>query len=298
MDSNFALICKSNNPSKSASQPSAVGAPKKDLFQKLHDQGFLEIILQDRTSRQNIIWATDTYASLGKGFEKKASIKPELIAGRYDELMKLRRESRLIRTRKHGEVFTPLSICQIMCDHAYKTLRGKDWQKYILTTVLEITCGEAPFLASRRDLGSGKAVPLKERVGILDRKLQLIGEKTNTKEEWLDWAFKAFESTYGYEFQGDNLLMARMNLLASFEEYLLDRWLCEPSQEEYKRLLNIISWNIWQMDGLSGTLPYGKLSKSSQCDLFGTIKDENTTAPCLIRDWANGEVFPYLSLGR
>lgn len=36
--------------------------------------------------------------------------------------------------------------------------------------------------------------------------------------EWLAWAFKAFEATYGYKFQGDNILIARMNLLASIEK--------------------------------------------------------------------------------
>lgn len=91
--------------------------------------------------------------------------------------------------------------------------------------------------------------------------------------------------------------MARLNLLATFEEYLMDRWQCEPTAEEYKRMLDIISWNIWQMDGLTGTLPFGKLAKSSQCDLFGTKPKEDETPPCVIRDWEDREVFTYLSLG-
>lgn len=301
MKTNAAAGSKTSIPSTPPALQEEIGPdrkPVRDIFRELMEKGFLDSLLADRTTKKRIFWATDTYASLGKGFGKKDRIMPGLIAGRYDELMNLREQNRLVRTRRHGEVFTPYSVCKIMCDHAFKILRGKNWQKYILTSVLEITCGEAPFLASRKDLGTGREVPLNARVGILDRKLQVIGEKTASKEEWLKWAFKAFESTYGYEFQGDNLLMARMNLLATFEEYLLDRWQCEPTREEYKRLLNIISWNIWQMDGLTGTLPCGKLAKPGQCDLFGTRKDENETPPCIIRNWEDGEVFTYLSMGK
>lgn len=300
MDFNAAAFRESYIPGPSsplAPAPEPASAPEKDPFRKLHVLNFLEILLHDRTTGKNIIWATDTYASLGKGFGKKDPILPEIIIGRYDGLMGVRRENRLQRARKHGEVFTPLSVCKIMCDHAYKTLRGRDWKKYIQATVLEIACGEAPFLASRKDLGNGEKVPIKSRVGILDRKLQLIGEKTASKEEWLAWAFKAFEATYGYEFQGDNLLLARLSLLATFEEYFKDRWQSRPGEEEYKRILNIISWNIWQMDGLTGAPPYGELPKSGQGYLLATKKDENEAPPCLIRDWEDGEVMTFLSMG-
>lgn len=266
-------------------------------FQRLQEKGLLDSLLVDRTTRRSIFWATDTYAALGAGFRKIDPIRPELIVGRYDELMDIRRDSRLTRTRKHGEVFTPFSVCKLMCNYANKTLRGRDWKKYVLSTVLEITCGEAPFLVSRKDLGNREEIPIKSRVGLLDKKLKVIGQKTTKKKSWLTWAFKAFESTYGYEFQGDNLLMARINLLATFEEYLWDRWKCKPTQEEYERLLDIISWNIWQMDGLTGTVPYGNLHSPSQYDLFETKKIENETPPCIIRDWVDGEVFTYLSMG-
>lgn len=266
-------------------------------FQRLQEKGFLDGLLVDRTTRGSIFWATDTYASLGAGFRKTDPIRPELIVGRYDEIMDIRRDSRLTRTRKHGEVFTPFSVCKLMCNYANKIIRGRDWKKYVLSTVLEITCGEAPFLVSRKNLGTGEEIPIKARVGLLDRKLKVIGQKTTRKKSWLAWAFKAFESTYGYEFQGDNLLMARMNLLATFEEYLWDRWKCKPTQEEYARLLNIISWNIWQMDGLTGTVPYGNPHHQSQYNLFGTKKTEKETPPCIIRDWEAGDVFTYLSMG-
>ena len=43
-------------------------------------------------------------------------------------------------------------------------------------TYLEIACGEAPFITSRYDAATGNTIPLEERVGILDRKLQ-VAEK-------------------------------------------------------------------------------------------------------------------------
>lgn len=293
MDSNAALICRSYAPDILASPfpaSSNAGHAEKDQYQKLHDNGLLGTLLHDRTTGRNIFWATDTYASLGKGFGKKDPMTPGLIAGRHDELASIRKKSRMERTRKHGEVCTPLSVCRTMCDHAYKALRGKDWHRYVASTVLEITCGVAPFLTSRHDLGNGTYVPVNERVGILDRKLQVIGEKARDKDEWLEWAFKAYESTYGYEFQGDNLLQARMNLFFTFGEAMDSRWGEEPSESENRRLLEIITWNLWQMDGLTGTLPYGTLKRDEQCSFFETCKGADRTPACLVKDWKTGKI--------
>ena len=78
---------------------------------------------------------------------------------------------------------------------------------------LEITCGEAPYLVSRYDTVTGRTIPISERVGLLDRKLRVVHENTGTEAEWKKWARRAVESVYGYEFQGDNLLLARENNL-------------------------------------------------------------------------------------
>ena len=44
-------------------------------------------------------------------------------------------------------------------------------EKYIRRKVLEVTCGEAPYLVSRYDVSTGKMIPLEERQGLLDRKM-------------------------------------------------------------------------------------------------------------------------------
>lgn len=81
--------------------------------------------------------------------------------------------------------------------------------------------------------------------------MRVINENVKTHKSWNQWVYRAFESVYGYEYQGDNLLIARINLLETFCEYTRDRWYEEPSDSSLKRIVEIISWNLWQMDGIS-----------------------------------------------
>jgi len=179
-----------------------------------------------------------------------------------------------------------------MCDYANEMWDGKGgWQKYVNARVLEITCGEAPFLVSRYDAETGEAIPIPDRIGLLDRKLRTVNENTQTEEEWLKWVFRAFWATYGYEFQGDNLLIARVNLLMTFEEYLLDRWKRKPTLSEYGKLITVIVWNIWQMDGLTGCIPYGTAEDEfQQFSLFaaGDQPEGNKQPHCRIYNWTGG----------
>ena len=81
---------------------------------------------------------------------------------------------------------------------------------------MEITCGEAPYLTSRYDTTNGSYINPKDRIGLLDRKLRVISENVDDKEEWMKYAKMAYQRIYGYEYQGDNLLIARENLLMTF----------------------------------------------------------------------------------
>lgn len=101
MESNAAILCKSYCTAGSSA------APEKDLFQELHHLGYLDLLLTDRTTHNNIIWATDTYCNLGKEFGRMERIMPDLIIGRHDHLSSIRKERRIDRTHKHGEVTTP-----------------------------------------------------------------------------------------------------------------------------------------------------------------------------------------------
>ncbi len=276
--------------------------------------GVLKQLLKDRTTSRHILWGTDAYGSRGPEYARDQEMEIGQIVGENLGLLKTRAqkaaEQQTERTRQHAEVFTPAWICRMMNDQADREWFGrenvfflpdgtptervdfkrKSWKRYVDSKRLEITCGEAPYLVSRYDVSSGEPIPLDQRVGMLDRKLRVVNENTDTEADWLKWAFRAFEATYGYEFQGDNLLIARVNLMMTFAEALDARWHREPTGKEWQRLSRIVTWNIWQMDGLTYTLPYAKGHELiEQTDFllqfgFPPIQDERQPA-CRVYLW-------------
>lgn len=298
-----------------------------DDILKLNAMGLLNKLLADKTTKKNIMWATDAYRGLGERFERNKEITCERITGRYSDVIKTRArkamEQQSERTKQHAEVFTPLWIVQKMNDHAdevwfgYKNVffkgekptkkikfpDGKTWQAYVDSRRLEITCGEAPYLTTRYDVETGEAKAIETRTGIFDRKLRVVNESASTESEWLEWAYRALQSTYGYEFQGDNVLIARVNLLMTFEENMQFRWQRKPTSSEYQQAGNIIVWNIWQMDGLTGTIPYDKAADNAQLSMFEVfdfeehIRKVSESQPhSIIRNWRKKEAYEYSSL--
>ena len=291
--------------------------------------GLINKLLADKTTKKNIMWATDAYRNLGERFERNQEIKSERITGSYSDVIKTRArkamEQQAQRTKQHAEVFTPLWIVQKMNDYADEVWFGrgnvffdgatptaeiefppdKPWQTYVDSRRLEITCGEAPYLVTRYNVETGEAIEVENRAGILDRKLRVVNENAKTQEEWLKWTYRALESTYGYEFQGDNLLIARVNLLMTFEENLQFRWGRKPALTEYIKAANIIVWNMWQMDGLTGTIPYCGANDNSQLSLFDLFdwgvhlrQISNTQPHCIIFNWRAREPLEFTTLKR
>jgi hypothetical protein len=152
--------------------------------------------------------------------------------------------------------------------------KGKIWEDYINENRLEVSCGEAPYLTSRYDTTTGKFIPVKNRVGLLDRKLRVISENTLIEYDWLKHANLAYKSTYGYEWQGDSLLLARESLLYTFIESYIEKFNTEPELKHIQSIANIVSWNIWQMDGLKGVVPNScyNINTKVNKDLFGNSK--------------------------
>lgn len=296
----------------------------QDDILKLQALGLLDEMLVDKTTKKHIMWATGAYAPLGTRYEYNEEITPDLITGEHSSIIKTRArkamEQQSARTRQHAEVFTPLWMCRKMNDYADEVWFGKKdvffkngipttavefhkekkWERYVDSRRLEITCGEAPYLVSRYDVETGEVIPIRERVGLLDRKLRVVGEYAQTEKEWMEWTIRAFWATYGYEFQGDNVLIARVNLLMTFDEYLWDRWKRKPTRMEYEKVANIITWNLWQMDGLTGTIPYGTPEEQfQQIDWFGMFGEggEKERQPrCIIHNWTGGGSVEFLSL--
>lgn len=239
-------------------------------------RNLLEVLLIDQTrstkqKSHNILWATDSYL----GHNPKDEIQIEDITGRNTYLIQPRiaksKEEQKARTRDKAEVFTPKEIVYEMNQQVDWTgehwpADEDNWQDYVLENKLEIACGEAPFIVGRYNAANGKKVlKLSERVGFLDRKLQTVSKFTNTKNTWLEWSSKAFKASYGYEWQGDNLLLARENLLYTFIDYWNDKFPedtinldCRVAKDKMDILLEIariISWNIFQMDGIKFVVP-------------------------------------------
>lgn len=156
--------------------------------------------------------------------------------------------------------------------------RFETWQSYVGALRMEMTCGEAPYMASRYCSQTGIPIPTKERVGFLDRKLRVIMENTKTQEEWLGATEFAVKSCYGYEYQGDNLYLGRKNILNSIIDYHLDLFGEMPAQEYLLELAYAISWNFFQMDGIKYVIPGSDFSE------------------IYIFDWAKNEPVKYVSL--
>ena len=263
-------------------------AMRVDIREDWLEKGLLEILLQDRTTGEHIIWATDDYFSdYGADYSFASQITAEQITGKNGAIIKPRvekdRDSQTQRSKEKAEVFTPSWVCNVqnnLIDDAwfgstrkrfntektnswetnyYKVYFPpeirKTWKDYVEANRLEVSCGEAPYLTSRYDTVSGRMIPVKRRVGLLDRKLRIINENVNDMKEWTKWATKALQSVYGFEWQGDNILLARENVLQTTIEHCLDRFKMEPEEAIIEEFATVISWNIWQMDGIKCVIP-------------------------------------------
>lgn len=313
---------------------------KENYIYSLDDK-LLEILLRDHSSGKNIIWATDNYKSRGNGYQEYENITLKSITGRNGLVIKPRVEKsqkeQSKRIKDKAEVFTPSWVCNAqnnLIDNAWfgrenvfntekdKTWcvnydkivfpDGKTWQDYVKENRLEITCGEAPYIVSRYDTVTGKWIEINDRIGLLDRKLRIINENTEHEEEWFEWTIKAYKATYGFEWQGDSLLIARENLLFTFIDYYVERFGNYPIIERLEEIAKILSWNIWQMDGLKYVIPNSckpvpKLQMSifddeeEREDCPGCAKNDNskhTGIYCIIKDWEKGKNIKFISLIR
>lgn len=249
----------------------------------------LSELLKDRSTGKNIFWATDNYEQLGKGYQYKDEILIENITGKHTRILRPRavksKAEQQIRIKQKAEVFTPSWLCNAQNNlideawfgspcvfnkeitdadgaHSWETSDGKilfpdgrAWQEYVCDTRLEVACGEAPYIVSRYDTTTGDYIDIKDRVGLLDRKLRVVGENTDSKEDWNTYSFKALKSVYGFDWQGDNLLIARESVLYTWKDYYIAKFGEEPSIENQLKAAFVISWNIWQMDGLKMVVP-------------------------------------------
>jgi hypothetical protein len=254
----------------------------------------LKTLLIDQTTGKNILWGTNSYTKYGDLFLSTKHINPELVTGFYGTIIQPRviksTEEQLHRTKDKAEVFTPISIVgkiNSLIDQKslYKGSSDHTWQDYVKDIRMEVACGEAPFIASRYNPTENRGIiKLENRVGFLDQKLKVISRYCINPKQWLIWAKIAFQSSYGFEWQGDSLLIARENLLYTLIDYYQAKFGRLPSLTVQQEFAEIISWNIFQMDGVKYVVPMScKLETRiipGQPTLFGDNLDKIETHEC------------------
>ena len=145
---------------------------------------------------------------------------------------------------------------------------------------------------------------------LLDRKLRVVSENVDSEQEWYAWAKIAIQNIYGFEWQGDNILLARENLLFTFIDYYEKMFGAFPNKEHLREIAAIISWNIWQMDGLKFVIPDSCTSvKEKQLTFFEESEDKHpcegcasndplkhSGTYCIIKDWKANKVVRFVDL--
>jgi len=307
-------------------------------------------LLKDQASGQAIRWATDDYQNRGGNFTFDHPILPDALFGSGDSLIlpRVLKDSALkgSRTRQKAEVFTPSWVCNRqnnLVDAAWFGREGvfnveneegwevnpepitfelegkKTWKHYVDARRMEITCGEAPYLASRYDTVSGLRIPVPQRIGMLDRKLRVVSENTNTRKDWFFYALRAVEACYGYEWQGDSLYLARENLLLTVMDAYSDRFGKTMDKIYQRQIAYRLSWNLWQMDALKGVIPGTcheepndelppiiQMAEPKNANEFGALTRpcpgcrnparKHNGIYCLLRDWRSKVTYQFVDL--
>ena len=289
---------------------------KRDVQESDIPEDVLKMLLKDQTTGNNILWMTDNYVKYESLFDAKMGPRDQILVEEVNrpgtKIIRPRvdksREEQRARVVGKAEVFTPSWICNAMNNlmdaawfglkkspftiEGYKSWKankeripfpgkdGGDWQTFVREVRMEITCGEAPFIVSRYDTTTGEVIDIPERIGILDRKLRVVTENVGVRnpKKWLEWAIVALKGVLAFEWQGDNLLIARENILYTILEYY--KYYCHAvvDHDTLLELARIVSWNVWQMDGLKFVVPLSchdeiivpKKPKAVQPDLFAT----------------------------
>lgn len=305
----------------------------------LANNEILITLLLDNTTKKNIIWASDNYKDHGFGFNFNDEITIDKITGIYGDIIKPRSrknsDEKLKRIKDNAEVFTPSWICNeqnnladdewfgkknvfntpaqrnwITNENKIEFSNNRTWQDYVKSLRLEISCGEAPYLVSRYDTVTGKSIKIKDRIGLLDRKLRVLSENVDLEDEWIEWSIIAVKSIYGYDWQGDNVLLARENILYTYIDYYKDKFKKKPSLDLIKEIAQIISWNIWQMDGLKFVIPnsckngiikeftlFGDVETKTECGGCKTGNHKNHNGIyCKIMNWEKNKIVKFYTL--
>lgn len=161
------------------------------------------------------------------------------------------------RPKTRNEIYTPSWVVKKMTTYLNDRLKedADSWMDYLSMTGGELCCGHAPFLVMRYDAVTLEPIEFKDRYGIIDLKIKTLFEQDLDDEAWVMWLEEIFKSSYGWDIYSDAIVYARCNVFMTFMEAYRLKFGEDPGPLLQRRFLNIISWNIFQMDGLQLTHP-------------------------------------------
>lgn len=233
------------------------------------------------------------------------------------------KERKFNATRKNGEVFTPSWICSMQNMIAWNLLgigvadfMDPDVSEELAmlaidAKVVEPFCGEAPYLAFLYDVVEGKSIHNKDKFGILDAKLRMAATlarrcakgcegKESDVAKWRELALQALKSVYAFDSKGDNVFLARRNLLRTLVHADEDFTGAPTDPEFLMEALRIISRNVWQMEAVGLAIPLqgldhynlGLLGASTQPNKAPGNWMRRSRSPIRITDWQKGTEIP------
>lgn len=175
---------------------SVINISENALYQ--HCPEILEILLKDRSTsfyskrKCNIIWANHNYRYLGEHYKATCQITPNLITGDNKGLIVPRalkpKSEQKQRTKNKAEVFTPSWVVKLQNDALDENFINDDLITYISRSWLEITCGEAPYIANRYEMTTAKKYQSKEESGFWTESYKESTKKFTISNNGKNWS--------------------------------------------------------------------------------------------------------------
>lgn len=219
--------------------------------------------------------------------------------------------------RHYGEVYTPAWLCNLQIglhddnwagvDNLFNTARIGDWEteqdvyaklpedrwlEYLKFPVLEACCGEGAYLAFRYDKVTGEPIPLRDRAGVLDRKLLIAFHYARAHQVLPEQTYNLFadalDRVHGYEYQARPLLIARENMVLTVIDFLRSAGIT-ATQEQVDDLCRRAVRQLPQMDGLTQCIPGSCSSHCRACKKSAYTGHDGSK----VAIWMDGDAYSF-----
>ncbi|MFC3929040.1 hypothetical protein ACVR05_04135 [Streptococcus caprae] len=255
---------------------------------KNHRKQLEHLLLIDRTTRKPLVWASERQAFRGRGFQATDELSTLKFTGIYQDVIKP-----LALKIEEGSAQAAEAINLDGIQHVIDLeLTGMDflsWTEFLETRWLDKRALEGGFLITPYHQATGQTIPILQRAGILDLKLQAIMREVTSPNAFFTWAQIAYQTSYAYLLAGDDLFLLRDELLKTFDAYYAAKFFLAPLPQFREEIARIISYNIVQMDDSTFSVPPSEpTDQAIQLDLFGQIAEQQAPSAAMktrIKDW-------------